>query len=409
MMETFKLLAPLAWRNLWRNPRRTIITLFVVSVGLWSILAVASFITAWAQSSRDATLRLLIAQGQIHAEGYMDDPNISNLMPPPGAALVAALNRPDISNWVTRLELPGVVQSEYKTLPVSLVGVDPDAERRISSIPEKIVEGRYLNGLEDDSAVIGLNLAKRLKTALGRRIILMVTAEDGWLEERSFDVVGVYDADTAFEDTYIFTGRSTMQAMVGVGDKIAQIAFEVPEDAALAGVVERLRAAAPGLDIRPWRKISLIMGAMDATMGGVIFIWLAVMMVMISIGVINTQLMAVFERTHEFGLLRALGFKSRHVLWLVTFESVLLIGLGVLIGMIAGAATVWGLSDGIDLSAFGKALEAFKAGDTLYLEVKTSDYIIFPLAIWALGILVALWPAWRAQKISPVEAMRQAT
>ncbi len=408
-MENLKLLAPLAWRNLWRNPRRTVITLFVVSVGLWSILAVASFISAWAQSSRDATLRLLLAQGQIHAEGYLDNPGIGRLMDPPDAALLAALNRPDISNWVTRLELPAVVQSEYKTLPVNLVGVIPADEARISSLPGKLVEGRYLSGPQDDGAVIGLNLAKRLKTALGRRVILMVTAEDGWLEERSFDVIGIFDADTAFEDTYIFTGQPVMQEMAGVGDKIAQIAFEVPQDEALDGVIARLQAAAPDLDVRQWRKLSLIMGAMDATMGGVIFVWMGVMMVMISIGVINTQLMAVFERVHEFGLLRALGLKPGHVLALVALESLLLIGLGVLIGMIAGVATVWGLSDGIDLSAFGKALEAFKAGEVLYLQVKPSDYVIFPLAIWALGVAVALWPAWRAARVSPVEAMRSAT
>ena len=408
-MENLKLLAPLAWRNLWRNPRRTVITLFVVSVGLWSILAMASFITAWAQSSRDATLRLLLAQGQIHAEGYLDNPNINRLMDPPDGALLEALNQPDISNWVARLELPAVVQSEYKTLPVSVVGVDPEAERRISSVPEKLVEGRYLNGPADDGAVIGLNLAKRLKTALGRRVILMITAEDGFLEERSFDVVGIYDADTAFEDTYIFTGQTAMADMVGLAGKISEIAFEVPDDAALDGVISRLHAAAPALDVRQWRKLSLIMGAMDATMGGVVYIWMSVMMVMISIGVINTQLMAVFERTHEFGLLRALGLKPGHVLALVALESLLLIGLGVLIGMVAGVATVWGLSGGIDLSAFGKALEAFKAGEVLYLKIQPMDYVIFPLAIWALGVLVGLWPARRAAKVSPVEAMRHAT
>ncbi len=408
-MENFRLLAPLAWRNLWRNPRRTVITLFVVSVGLWSVLAMASFITAWAQSSRDATLRLLLAQGQIHAEGYLDNPNIDRLMDRPDATLLAALNAPEVSNWAARLELPAVVQSEYKTLPVSVVGVVPEAEIRISSVPEKLVEGRYLSGPEDDGAVIGLNLAKRLKTALGRRVILMITGEDGWLEERSFDVVGIYDADTAFEDTYVFTGQTAMQNMVGVGDKIAQIAFEVPQDDALSGVVDSLRAAAPTLDIRQWRDLSLMLGAMDASMDASVYVWMSVMMVMISIGVINTQLMAVFERIHEFGLLRALGLKPGHVLALVTLESVLLIGLGVLIGMAMGAATVWGLRDGIDLSAFSQALEAFKSGEVLYLEIKPIDYVIFPLAIWLLGVLVALWPAWRAAKISPVEAMRHAT
>jgi len=130
---------------------------------------------------------------------------------------------------------------------------------------------------------------------------------------------------------------------------------------------------------------------------------------MISIGVINTQLMAVFERIHEFGLLRALGLKPGQVLLLVTLESILLIGLAVLIGMAGGAATVWGLSDGIDLSAFSRALEAFKAGEVLYLKINPIDYVIFPLAIWVLGVVVALWPARRAAKIAPVEAMRHAT
>jgi len=408
-MDSLKLLLPLAWRNLWRNTRRTLITLIVVSVGLWSILALSSFMTGWMESSRDSTLRLLIAQGQIHAEGYLDDPNINNLMPMPDETLHAALESSNISNWVARLELPAVAQSEYKTLPVTMLGVDPAGENRISSVPEKIVEGRYLTDMDDDSVIIGLNLADRLKTALGRRIILMVTNSEGFLEERSFDVVGLYDADTAFEDTYVFTGRAAMQKMVKLDNRIAQISFEVPEPEMLQTVLADLRAAAPGLDIREWRKLSLLLGAMDASMGITIYIWLGVMMVMVSIGIINTQLMAVFERIHEFGLLRALGLKPMHVLALITLESVLLIGLGVLIGMIAAALTVWSLSGGIDLSAFSKALEAFQSGDTIYLKIYPSDYIVFPLAVWGIGVLVALWPAWRAQKISPVEAMRHAT
>jgi len=408
-MESLKLLAPLAWRNLWRNPRRTIITLIVVSIGLWSILALSSFMAGWTGNVRDSTLQLLIGQGQIHAEGYLDDPNIDHLMPEPDEELVAALNNPAISNWVERLELPAVLQSEYKTLPVTMLGVDPEAEFRISSVPGKVVEGRYLNDMDDDSVIIGLNLVDRLKTALGRRVILMVTGADGSLAERSFDVVGIFDSDVGFEDTYVFTGRNAMQSMVKLEGKISQIAFTVPEAEALTGVLENLSNAAPDLDVREWRKLSPLLGMMDTSMAFAVYIWLGVMMVMVSIGIINTQLMAVFERIHEFGLLRAMGLKPGHVLALITLESILLIGLGVLIGMFTAALTVWSLSDGIDLSAFSQALEAFQASDIVYVEIQPTDYIIFPLAVWAIGVVVALWPAWRAQKISPVEAMRHAT
>ena len=117
MMESLRLLIPLAWRNIWRNPRRTLITLIVVSVGVWSLIAFSSFMSAWGQSGRDATLRLLLGQGQIHAAGYMDDPDINHLMPPPDARLRAALDGAGIDGWVMRLQLPAVVQSDTKPCP----------------------------------------------------------------------------------------------------------------------------------------------------------------------------------------------------------------------------------------------------------------------------------------------------
>jgi len=402
-------LAPLAWRNLWRNPRRTVITLIVVSIGLWSVLFFNSFLNAWTQSSKDATLRLLIGAGQIHAKGYLDDPNIDALMPPPDGALQAALSTPDIAAWTTRLVLPGVVQSEYKTLPVSLVGVDPKAEMKVSTIPGKVVNGRYLNGPRDEGVVLGLHMAERLKTGLGRRVILMSQSADGSLAEQSFDVVGLFDADQQTEDFYAFTGRVAMQSYLGVGERIAEIVFSQPIKADLGGAVQRLSVAAPDLDVRSWKKLSAFLAASDSFMNGFIYVWLVVVFVLMAIGVINTQLMAVFERTHEFGLLLALGMQPRLVLLMVALESALLIGLGCLIGVALAALTIWSVSGGIDLTAFAKGLEMFQGGQVLFAKFDAGAFIKFSLMIWALGVVVALWPARRAARANPVEAMRHAT
>ncbi|MCF6305432.1 MAG: FtsX-like permease family protein [Rhodobacteraceae bacterium] len=407
-MENFKILRPLAWRNIWRNPRRTGITLIVVVVGLWSVLVFASLLAAWGSSSRDAALGLLIGQGQIHADGYMDDPNIEHLMPPANAALIAALNGEGVENWAERLQVPAVVQSEYKTLPITILGVDPAAEARISSVPSKLVMGRNLNGLEDDSVVIGINLAARLKTEIGRRVILMSQGADGLLAQQSFYIVGLYDADQAFEDMYVFTGRSAAQQYLGLENQISQISFTVPQDINLPIVMERIKIAAPDLDARDWRKLSLLLAAMDTSMAAIIYIWLGIMIVLMSIGIINTQLMAVFERIQEFGLMRALGLKPKMVLMLVTMESALLIGIGVLLAMGLAVVTVWSLRNGIDLGAYAAGLEEFQQGQVLFPVIKPSDYLVFPLIIWLMGIIVALWPAYRAQKTSPVEAMRHA-
>ena len=409
-MSALAIFAPLAWRNLWRNPRRTVITLIVVSVGLWSVLFFNSFLVAWGDSRKEEVLGLLTGQGQIHARGYLDDPSIKTLMGPPGAGLGAALADPGIAAWAERLILPGVVVSEYKTLPLSLAGVVPANEARLSTLPGKVVEGRYLTGPDDAGIVLGLKMAERLKTGLGRRVILMSQNTDGAMSEQSFDVVGLYDADSETEKFFGFTGLDTMRAFLGLkGGEISEIVLAIPDDARLDATIAAVAEAAPDLDVRSWKKISLFLATTDAFMDNFIFIWLGVVFSLMAIGIANTQLMAVFERTHEFGLLRALGMKPRQVLVLVTLEGIFLIGAGVALGLVLASLTIWGLSGGVDLSAFGQGLELFQSGEVIYPGFDPARMSVFSAAIWALGVLVALWPAARAARLSPVEAMRQAT
>jgi len=409
MKDILRHFLPLAWRNLWRNPRRTVITLIVVSVGLWSVLIFNSFMGAWSQASKDTSLKLLIGSGQIHAVGFMDDPSIDALMTPPAGALKAALDAPEVRFWTSRLVVPGVVQSEYKTLPVSILGVDPEAEREISSIPGKVVEGRYLSGVADDGVVLGLHLAERLKTGLGRRVILMSQYVDGTLAERSFDVVGLFDADQQTEDFYAFTGRAAGATFLGLEDQISQVVISLPDEGDVEATFATFAKAAPELDVRTWKELNLFLATSDSFMKGFIYIWLGVVFSLMAIGIVNTQLMAVFERTHEFGLLLALGMKPRLVLLMVSLESAMLIGTGVLVGALIAAGTIWVFYDGIDLSVFAQALEMFQGGQMLFPKYDVPSFFIFGLIIWVLGIIVALWPARRAARLSPVEAMRRAT
>ena len=194
-----------------------------------------------------------------------------------------------------------------------------------------------------------------------------------------------------------------------VGDQIAQIVVTLPNEAELVPSIQTLKDAAPELDVRSWKELNLFLAMTDDFMGVYIFVWLAIVFSMMAIGIVNTQLMAVFERTQEFGLLRALGMKPRRVLLMVTIESALLIGVGAIVGMILAALTTWSLQGGIDLTAYARALEMVQAGSIIYVDYHLDGFIKFSLIIWILGILVALWPARRASKCSPQEAMRRDT
>ena len=197
--------------------------------------------------------------------------------------------------------------------------------------------------------------------------------------------------------------------MLGIGDGLSEISFYVPREQQLGGVVASLRAAAPSLDVRPWTALSPLAAAMDGFMNAFVYIWLWIMFMPMAIGIANTQLMAVMERVHEFGLLQAIGMRPRLILAAVAVESAILIGLGVVVGMAGSALTIALLHDGIDLHFLAQGAEFLGAGRVLFPHLAPAQFVGFSALVWVLGIAVALWPARKAAHASPVEAMSHAS
>ena len=405
-MRIFWILLPFAWRNLWRNRRRTLITLLVVAVGVWSILAFNSLIRAWADSALTGSLKNMTAEAQLHAPGYRDDPGMQKHFPVPAGALGGLLNSPAVAAWSPRIRVPAIIQSEYETLPVTLVGIKPAQEAKVSFIGGALKQGEMLKDDGDARVLLGRHLATRLKTRVGKRIVIMANDANGKLRERGAVIAGIYGAEPSIEDSYLFTGLEPAQQFLHAQGQLSEIALMSATDVPLQTLLPQLRTAAAGLDVADWSELEPITKGVTDLTNGFIYVWLWVMFVLIAIGVVNTQLMAVFERTREFGLLQALGFRPGWVVLEVMLEAVQIIGFGVVVGAVAAVATVSALHNGISLAGLSAGADFLGIERVLYPRLEAHEFFTTIAVIWGLGVLTALWPARRATRFNAIEAMR---
>jgi ABC-type lipoprotein release transport system permease subunit len=193
--------------------------------------------------------------------------------------------------------------------------------------------------------------------------------------------------------------------VLGVGYGVSEISFDAAPGVGLGDAVAAMAHAAPGLDTQSWETLEPLAFTVQSFSQTYVAVWLMVMFVLMAIGIVNTQLMAVFERTREFGLMQALGMRPRMIVAQVVLESALLIGLGVAIGVGLMGLTVLPFAGGLDLGPLGESMESYGASSILYPKLDARDAVTVALVIWVLGIAITIWPARSAARTSPALAM----
>lgn len=407
MQTPLLMLTTVAWRNMWRNHRRTLIMLAAVSVGVWAMIWMTALMRGMVDQMIRSSIQNLTGHIQIHAPAYRDDPSIVNSMQAPPPALADALTDKRIRAWASRVRVPAVIQSERDSLGVTLVGIDPRQEKKLSFIDNAVTEGRMLTGVDDDGIVIGKRLAKLLETRLGHRVVIISQDPKNNIVDRGFRVVGIFSTEfEATEKAYVFTGRKTAQDFLHMGGESSEISVLGADYRGLEPLVKKLRTAAPKLDIMPWDKLDPFLGSMMKVMDAFVLIWFVVIFLAMSFGLVNTLLMAVFERTREIGLVQALGMRPRHIIVQTLIESLFMLAIGLIIGNLLALLTLWPIRDGWDISILGtEGLEMFQMSRILYPILELRDVVTSNAVVIVLGLLASLYPAWRASRFTPVQAI----
>ena len=399
--------AVLAWRNLWRNHRRTLIMLLAIAIGVWAMIFMSALMRGMTDDMMANGLRNLPGELQVHHPEYRRDPSVVNSMPPPSGELARALDSAPVRAWTARVRVPAVIASERDSRGVTLLGVDPAGEQALGALPGEIVEGRFLEGPDDRGLVLGRNLAKRLETALGKRVVIMSQDPDNDVADRGMRVVGIYRARLqGTEDRFVYAGRDTVQGMLGIGVLVSEVAATAGNYRLVDQWYPRIsEAAGEDLEVAPWTELDSFLATYLSVQDGFTLIFMVVVFLVLSFGLVNTLAMAVFERVREIGLMQALGMQPGMILGQLLLESLYLLALGLLCGNLLALLSIKPLESGIDISGVAQGMEMMGVSAMLYPVLSPVDMLMSTAVVITLGIAASLLPAWRAARLDPVTAL----
>jgi len=349
---------------------------------------------------------------QVHRKGYRSDPVIQNSITTPGEiAKTLSKDLPAGSRWTPRVRVPAVAVNARYSAGITLVGIAPQREAGVSFIGGALAQGQYLRSEDMVGILVGEALAEKLETAVGRKLVLMSEDARGQIGSRAFRVRGIYRAEMEGTETaFAFVNIRAAQEMLRLGDGISEVSILLPDERETLPVAGALRRDLDPsrYEVDTWEELLPLVTATLKLYDGFLLLWFLAVFIAMGFGIVNTGLMAVFERIREFGLLRALGVRPFGIVKGVLTESFFLLLLGIGAGNLLGFLSVLALSKkGIDLSSLAAGLQyAGISARVIYPSPHVQDLVIANAVVLVLGMVVALYPALKAARFTPVEAMR---
>jgi ABC-type lipoprotein release transport system permease subunit len=395
----------LAWKNVWRNRRRSLIMLSAIAVGLWGGLVAVGIFTGMYDTMISAAIDRNLTHLQLHAPGVREERRIDQTLPAPDALVNALRSLPHVAAVSARTLIDGMASSPASNRGVTVVGIEPASERAATALARRLTEGTFFNGTDRAPVVIGRTLAEKLGLRLRSKMVLAFQRPDGVLVSGAFRVAGIFDTESsAFDGFTVLVRRADLTTIVGAA-LTHEIAVRLDRSDSLAAFSRTLAASFPGVRVDTWRELAPELNlaeSSDVTMG----IFLGIILLGLVFGITNTMLMSVLDRVREFGVLMAVGMKRRRIFAMIVFETLLLSVLGAMAGTLFGALTVsWLGRTGINLGWFSSGLSLWGISSMLYPIVHPVIYPSLGAMVVAASMAAALYPAVKAVRLNPVAAI----
>jgi len=405
----------LAWRNLWRNPTRTLVLIGAIALGVWAALFMTGFATGMIKSYISNAIDQVVSHIQIHHPDFAEDQDVKFMLENPEQAATEIAQRADVKAVTVRTLATGMISSAKGARGIKVKGIDPAQESVLTGLDQRIVDGTYLEGKRKNEILISRAIAEKLKVRVRSKLVLNMQDLQGEITPAAFRVVGIFHTgNKPFDEGHVFVARKDLNRLLtltsegavdpaDLGHEIAMLLEDTKNLLAVQSAISK-----PEWQVENYKEISPDLELYESQMEFVSTIYLSIIMLALTFGIINTMLMAVLERLRELGMLMGIGMNKLKIFLMIMLEAVFLGAVAAPIGLGLGMLTIYFLGQhGLDLSMYSDSLEMYGMSPVVYFDVPAKVYWQIPIFVACTAILAALYPAYKAIKLKPVEAIRK--
>lgn len=408
-----KIFFMICWRNLWRHRRRSIIVISSVAIGITAMLLSMGLLNGVSRQAIDNNINISLGHLSIQKKGLRDSMSLKNSFVP-DAAMVRAVNaRQDrLRGWTRRLKAQGMLNSSESSKGVIIVGVEPGREEGVSSIASYIVRpdgGSFLNETDPNGICISRVAAEKLDVTPGDTIVVMLQDGSGEMSGAGMIVRGIFQTPVDAVDQYVaFVGLKRLQEMTGAGDAVSEINMMLKKRDDADNIKRELskEVTAPDMAVLTWKEMAPYLVSAMIVMDVMMYVSFSIIFITVIFSIANTLIMAIMERFHEIGVMKAIGTKPSWIFSMIMFESV---NLG-LVGLAAGigvSAVILGILSkvGINFSFQSDTFRAMGSGSVIYPAMLLKDVAAAAAIVIVTTVAAAVYPARKGAKIGPLEAI----
>lgn len=404
------MIVKMAWKNIWRNKLRSSVVIVSIVLGLWAAAFIFAYVFGIMEQRLNNAIGYEVSHMQLHHPDYKIDNESKYYITESSIDSLKTLDVEGVKAFSSRVLSFGMVNSPKQSSGAKIVGIDPDRENAVTQLSSLVTEGEYLKADDKNKILIGRKLAEKLDVRLGSKIVLTFQDLDYNIVSGAFRIKGIYDAiNASIEDMNLYVNGKDLSRIMRLPEGAHELAILLEDSRELEPVKASLVSAFPAMHVEAWYDLSPELGIMIGSVDQYMIIFLVIILLALSFGIINTMLMAVLERVREIGVLKSIGMNNLRVFFMIFLETVFIIAIATPIGLGLAYFSIEYLGhSGIDISALAKdAYAEFGIESMVYPRLQLEYYwrILGMVAITA--ILASIYPSITAIKLDPVKAIRK--